>query len=130
MYNILIVDQTIQSGMSLIDSLSLSPVNVIFTDKALQGIKNTKKYDYDLIILGDRTTEGKVYDVALAIRDSRKNKHSAVACVGHNPGKVARLMKLLSPYALEAAGEALEATLGRFKEHFEIKKSQSISEGG
>ena len=125
MYNILIVDQTITPAMSFMDALRCPDTHVIFTHQTTQAIKNVKKNDYDLIVLGDRTDDGSTYDVALAIRDSRKNKHTAVVCVGNNVGKVAKIVKLLKPYALNAYVGQLDVTVARVNAHFESKLKQS-----
>jgi DNA-binding NtrC family response regulator len=125
MHNVLIVDQTITAGMEFLDFLALPDVRVVFTDRVPQAIKNVKKTSYDFIILGDRAEDGKVYDVGLAVKDSRRNKHTAIVCVGSNRGKVATVMKLLSPYALSAETSQLTTTVDRIKSHLNIKKEQS-----
>jgi DNA-binding NtrC family response regulator len=98
--NILIVDKTLAPGMELVDALSLPSSTVTLVDNTTQALKNIKKNIYDLIVMGDRTLDGNTYDVGLGIKDGKKNKKTVVVCVGYNQGKVARLAKLLKPYAL------------------------------
>lgn len=124
MYNILIVDKTISPAMAFLSALSAPEMNVKFIHQNLQAIKSLKKEDYDLIVLGDRTNDGSIMDVAHTVRDTRKNKHTAVVCVGFNKGKVARIMKLLSPYALAADPDRLEKTVNRVRAHFETKDAK------
>jgi DNA-binding response OmpR family regulator len=129
MYNILIVDKTMSPGMRFLDALRVSDAHVRFVHQNTQAIKLVKKDDYDLIILGDRTDDGTVYDVAMEIKDSRKNRHTAVVCVGANAGKVARIRKLLKPYALFGDKNHTDATVARVRAHFKAKLEQSTSTG-
>lgn len=113
MHNILVVDKTLDPAMKFIDALSSPNVDVTFTDQLTQALKNIKRNDYDLIILGDRTEDGATYDVALGIKDGKKNKQVPIVCVGSNTGKVAKIMKLLRPYAFSTSSGNLLGTVGR-----------------
>ena len=124
MYNILIVDKTISPAMAFLSALSASEMNVRFIHQNLQAINSLKKEDYDLIVLGDRTNDGNIMDVAHTVKDTRKNKHTAVVCVGYNKGKVARIMKLLSPYALAADPDRLDKTVTRVRSYFQVKEAK------
>jgi len=125
MENILIVDKTVDAGNQFISELSRDDVNITFTCLSLQAQNNIRKNTYDLIILGDRVTEGKVDDVALAIKRSRKNKHTAVVCVGVNLGKVARNIKELSPYAFSATGNDRASTVARVSNYLSVLEKRS-----
>jgi DNA-binding response OmpR family regulator len=122
MHNILIVDQTVDPAMKFIDALSRPHVDVTFTSQLTQALKNVKKHDYDLILLGDRTEDGGTYDVALGIKDGRKNKQVPIVCVGVNTGKAVKIMKLLKPYAFSATTTQFETTVGRIKAYLENKE--------
>lgn len=124
MYNILIVDKTISPAMAFLSALSVPEMNVRFIHQNLQAINSLKKEDYDLIILGDRTNDGSIMDVAHTVKDTRKNKHTAVVCVGYNKGKVARIRKLLSPYALTADPDHLNKTVVRVRSYFAAKAAK------
>ena len=122
MHNILVIDKTIGPAMKFIDALSSPNLEVTFTDQLTQAIKNVKRNDYDLIILGDRTDDGTTYDAALAIKDGKKNKQIPIVCVGTNAGKVFKIMKLLKPYAFSALSAQVETTLIRVAQYLGNKE--------
>ena len=123
MHNILIVDKTMDAAMSFIDTLSRPSVDVTFNHQTTQALKNVKRNDYDLIIMGDRLDDGTTYDVALGIKDSKKNKQIPIVCVGVNKGKVARIMKLLRPYSFCAdVSEVGSVTVSKVIAYLENKE--------
>jgi len=122
MHNILVIDKTIGPAMKFIDALSSPNLEVTFTDQLTQAIKNVKRNDYDLIILGDRTDDGTTYDAALAIKDGKKNKQIPIVCVGTNTGKIAKIMKLLRPYAFSTSPGTVSITVGRVAQYLGNKE--------
>jgi hypothetical protein len=115
-------------AMEFLNALQCPDVNIRFIHQNTQAIKDVKKNEYDLIIFGDRTNDGTVYDVALEVRDSRKNKHTAVVCVGTNTGKIAKIRKLLKPYALLGGSSHRTVTVTRINAYFESRREQSSSQ--
>lgn len=124
---ILIVDKEPASALAVLDELNLqSYTDVTFVDTALQGIKCVKKNAYDIIILGDRTQKGSIYDVALEIKDSKRNRQVATVCVGVNTGKVARIEKLLNPFTLAWSAGTRKVVLSKLSAYLQHRASKEV----
>ena len=120
---VLVVSNEADSAMKIISELALDEINIVFVDKASQAIANVRKNQYDLIVLGDKLGAGDTYDVGMELKDS-KNYHKAIICVGHNAAKRAKLIKLMSPYAISGHDKDLKAAVEKTVAYFKDKKKE------
>lgn len=118
---ILIAAQKIEASMKLISALSLvQGADIMFISKAQSAIKQVRKNDYDLIILGDRLDEGDTLDIALEIKTGRKNKRIPVVCVGYHTGRAIKVVNLLGTWASHSPGAESIADIVSYFEPKEV----------
>jgi DNA-binding response OmpR family regulator len=103
MTKILVVSQEKQDAVKVAEALDLKEMNLVFVDTVMNGSTHVKEIAYDLIILGDKLGKrGDTYDVGLEIKQSKKNKHTPVMCIGPNTARALNLVNLLRPSAFRA----------------------------
>lgn len=120
--DVLIVDRNVDVGMGVLDALQLRNANVTVVTIASQALKNVKRYQYDLILLGDRLTDGDTYDVGLELKTGKKNRRAAVLCMGHHRGRATKLANLLGSRALIGTKGVV---LGRIRAHLTNEEEKS-----
>ena len=97
MIKILILDETADQALKIINNFEEGEAQatlITHADKAKISVVNTR---YDLIIMGDKMKGGDTYDVALSMRSSKQNKRTPVLCMGmgRNVQKATKLSNLL-----------------------------------
>jgi DNA-binding response OmpR family regulator len=98
MIKVLIVDETSERAMRILGKLGEGKVQatlITHVDKAKINLVNV---EYDVIMLGDKIKGGDTYDVALAMKSSRRNVKTSVLCIGRHTPRATRLAGLLGAH--------------------------------